>query len=120
MQTQETRKNWIPLLGGLIALTGFFLPFDGCRSLFRVLENNPLPFFAPTLVLLLVLAMLLRERRPYLSFFLSQLLLLGWLFLLGLILWVFPLPVLAREMGPGALFLSLGLPVITFWPALRS
>lgn len=116
MQTQRMTKDWIPLLGGLTALAGFFLPFEQSRSLFHILENDPLPFFSPTLVLLLVLAMLLRQRRPFVSLLLSVWLLLGWLFLLGLLLWVFSLPVLAKELGPGGLLLSLGLPVIALCP----
>lgn len=109
-------KHWIPLLGGLTALLGFFLPFDGPRSLFHILENDPLPCFSPMLVLLLVLALLLRERRPFAALLLGVWLLLAWLFLLGLLLWVFSPSVLAKELGPGGVLLSLGLPVLALWP----
>ena len=113
----QANKHWIPLLGGLTTLAGFFLPFDGPRSLFHILENEPLPFFSPMLVLLLVLALLLRPFHPLAALLLSVWLLLGWLFLLGLLLWVFSPPVLASGLGIGGLLLPLGLSVMVFCPA---
>ena len=109
-------KNWIPLLGGLTALVGFFLPFDQSRSPFHILENDPLPFFSPLLVLLLVLTMLLRQRRPFMALLLGVWLLLSWLFLLGLLLWVFSPAVLVKALGPGGFLLSLDLPVMSLCP----
>lgn len=117
MEKQRMTKDWIPLLGGLTALVGFFLPFDRARSLFHILENDPLPFFSPMLVLLLVLALLLRWRCPSVSLLLSQGLLSGLLFLFCILLWVFSLPVLASGLEIGGLLLPLGLSVMVFCPA---
>lgn len=108
-------RNWVNLLGGFAALLGFFLPFDGPRSLFVILENTPLPFFSPSLVLLTAAALVLRDRRPRAAQLLSLGLLLGWLFLLALLLWVFSPAVLGR-VGPGSFLLPLGLLAMIFLP----
>ena len=59
---KRPKIEWLGTVGGLLALLSFFLPFEPDRSLFAILENTPLPFFTPSLVLLTAAALALRER----------------------------------------------------------
>lgn len=110
-------KPWIGTVGGLAALTGFFLPFASGQSLFDVLRNDPLPFFTPLLALLIVLAMVLHARGYFSA---ACCLALGlftlWLFFLGLILWVFT-PAALGSLEPGAYLLPAGLLAMALCPA---
>lgn len=115
MEYQKSNKEWIGTLGGFIALLAMFLPFEPHRSLFEILENDPIPFFSPLIVLLMVLALVLQDRDLLLASLLSMSLLLGWLFLFSLLLWAYT-PAVLKEMGPGAFLLPLGLLGMLFGP----
>ena len=106
---KRPKIEWLGTVGGLLALLSFFLPFEPDRSLFAILENTPLPFFSPSLVLLTAAALALRERAPYVACLLNMGL------LLALILWVFT-PAVLGWMGPGAPLMTLGLLVMLFSP----
>lgn len=108
MKKWKIQREWVGTAGGLLALLSYFLPFEPHRSLFAILENTPLPFFSPALVLLTALALTLRGRRPAAARLLSLSLLLGWLFLLSLLLWVYT-PAVLGELGAGAFLFPLGL-----------
>lgn len=115
MECQRNKKEWIGILSGFIALLAMFLPFEPHRSLFIILENDPIPFFSPLIVLLMVLALVLQDRDLLLASLLSMSLLLGWLFLFSLLLWAYT-PAVLKEMGPGAFLLPLGLLGMLFGP----
>ncbi len=101
-------RRWIGIIGVFIALLGFFLPFEPSRSLFTILENEPIPFFSPLIVLLMALILVLQDRNLPIAQLLSVLLFMGWLFLYVNILFVY-FPVFFEEMGPGPTLIPLGL-----------
>lgn len=102
-------KNYIGIIGGFIALLGFFLPFESFRSLFYILENTPFPFFSLLLVLLAVLAMVLYSLdHPGTASLLGQLLFLGWGVLFCLLLRIYS-PSVLGQLKPGAFLLPPGL-----------
>ena len=101
-------RRWIGIIGVFGALLGFFLPFERHRSLFTILENEPIPFFSPLIVLLMALILVLQYWNLSIAQLLSMLLFLGWLFLYVNILLVY-FPVFFEEMGPGPILILLGL-----------
>lgn len=105
---KKIKVEWVGPVGGLLTLLALFLPFEPHRSLFAILENTPLPFFSPSLVLLTALALVLQDRKPAAARALALALLLGWLVLFVLLLWVFT-PAVLGQLAVGAFLLPLGL-----------
>lgn len=114
----KSKRSWVNLMGGFVALLGFFLPFDGVRSLFHILENTPIPFFSPLLVLLVALAMVLYGLDyPGAASLLGLALFLGWLFLLCLLLRTYSFAGLAENLSLWACVLPIGLLAMALYPA---
>lgn len=109
------------LIGGFAAVLGFLLPFNGNRSLFAMMDGATLPFLPQLLLLAVVAAAILYSLDFFFAPTLISMLLLALLcvFYFGL-LTSYPFPVLIANLQTGAYLLPFGVLAMALHPFFLS
>lgn len=104
-------KNLPGLLGGFMAILGFlFLPFNGGRSLFSILDGSMLPFLPQIILVAIVATVILYDRDfIYVPCILSTQLLLWMCIFYWVLFTQYPFDVVVASMQIGMYVIPVGL-----------